>query len=485
VVGVISVVTVVAIGGFFISQQVLSESVRVTDETRAFQVAQSGLDRELATFDKANLTSGHFERTGSTPDGVYTITVDSMGGFEYRITSDAVTNDGRVESVTQRFYYLDLWDMNIGAGQSSPLGGGRGFNGNAYIEGPLYLRGDFDLSNANTVYEGGPLFVKDGDIIMGGSATIGYESPIDLFLTGSITGNRPDSCYYKSLSTSVPDIDLPWIDDVYLDKSMENAIAESTDNYQGYESRGIVNLEAVAGNPNTYPAYDDGTNVINRDLAPASPSQSSANYKFVGSSSGRASLNNGNYFLEIDTVPFGAWEGNGYPANGPDARHDDFAFNPAADTNGDGFVDGGLLYVEGTVFVDGDLHLGQNVRAYAGNGTIVVNGDVYIGGNIRPVGTGEISAENCLGIAATGDVVIGDNAHSGNVEAHLHGAIFANGEVSLYHTSSSFEGSILCDTIYGDKPNIVIKTNPLLPQYIPAGMPALGGMVFQGTWTRR
>jgi len=485
VIGVIAIVTVVAVAGFAVSQQVLAESERVTDESRAFQVAQSGLDRELATFDKANLTSGHFERTGSTPDGVYTITVDSVGGFEYLITSVGTTIDGRVESVTQRFYYLDLWDMNIGAGQSSPMGGGRGFNGNATIEGPLYIRGTLDLSNANTVYEGGPLFVKDGDLLVGGSATLGDASPIDLFLTGTIGGNRPQNCYYKSLSTSVPDIELPWIDDDYLDRMYQQAIDESTDNYMGYESRGIAAMEAVGGDPTTYTFYDadnDGVAEITRVRAPASPAPSSTHYKYIGASGGRSALNSGNYFLDIDTDPFGAWDGNGYPLGS--GLHDDFAYNPAADFDQNGTIDGGLLYVEGTVFIDGDLHLGQNVQAYAGNGTLVVNGDVFIGGDIEPVGTGEISAENCLGIAATGDVTIGDNAHSGNVRARLEGAVFANGEVALYHTQSSFEGSILCDTLYGDKPDIHIKTNPDLPQFIPSSMPALGGMVFPGTWTR-
>ncbi len=56
--------------------------------------------------------------------------------------------------------------MNIGAGQSTPLGGGRGFNGNATIDGPLYIKGDFDFQNGTGSYEGGPLMVKGGDVLL-------------------------------------------------------------------------------------------------------------------------------------------------------------------------------------------------------------------------------------------------------------------------------------------------------------------------------
>jgi hypothetical protein len=467
VMGVVALVTVVAVGGFWVASQTLHESQRVEGESKAFQVAQSGLDRELAAFSPAELMSGSYSKTGSTPDGTYSITASQTSGFEYLMTSVG-TSQGRQETVTQRFYYFNLWDMNIGTGQSAPLGGGRGFNGNAAIRGPLYIKGDFNFEQADATYEGGPLMVKNGDVIVGGSATIGYNDPIDLFLDGQITGNKPSSCYYKSWSTSVPDIELPWIDQDYMDAMYQRALEESVDNYMGYPARAINNTEANGGVAST---YDDGSTIAGRVKATSSPASTSDSYKYIGSGAGPASVGNGTYFLEIDSVSFGAWDGAGYPLGS--GLHDDFAFDAGT----------GTLYVEGTVFIDGDLHLGQNVRQYIGNGTLVVNGDVFVGGHILPVG-GAISAENCLGISTPGDVVIGDNAHSGNVEAHLHGAMFCNGEVAMYHTTSSFKGSILCDTIYGDKPNIVIETDPTLPEFVPSSMPALGGIVFKGTWTR-
>ena len=468
VMAVIAVVTVVAIGGFALSQQVLAESSRVLNETKAFQVAQSGLDREIAQFDTADVSGGGtYTKTGSTPDGTYEITGSQVSTFEYEITSEG-TAEGRTEGVTQRFFKFNLWDMNIGAGQSSPLGGGRGFNGNAAIYGPLYIRGDFDFDQANAVYEGGPLMVKGGDVIVGGSATIGYADPIDLFLDGSITGVKPSSCYYKSWSTSVPDIELPWLDDNFLDTRLNRALEESTDNFMGYASSAIVNTETIAGVAST---YGDGSTIPGRIYAPSSPASGSDHYKFIGNGTSRASLGDGSYFMEIDGVSFGAGEGNGYPA--ASGLHDDFAYDAGT----------GTMYVEGAVFIDGDLHIGTNVSNYKGNGTIVVNGDVFIGGEVEPVG-GDMSAENCVSLAVVGDVTIGDNAHSGNTRARWEGAIFCNGEVSLYHTATSFEGSILCDTLYGDKPDIEIRTNPDLPNFLPPDMPAIDGQTYLGAWSR-
>ena len=236
----------------------------------------------------------------------------------------------------------------------------------------------------------------------------------------------------------------------------------------GYASSAIANNEVNGGVAST---YDDGSTIAGRTGAPSVPASTHESYKFIGSSTGRSALGAGSYFLEIDGTSFGAWEGNGYPiASG---LHDDFAYDAG----------NGVLYVEGTIFVDGDLHIGTNVQNYVGNGTIVVNGDCFIGGEVEPMG-GEMSSANCVGLAVTGDVTIGDNAHSGNVRARWEGAIFCNGEVGLYHTDSSFEGSILCDTLYGDKPNIRIETNPDLPKYLPASMPAVNGQTYLGQWSR-
>jgi len=461
VMGLAALVTVVAIGGFVLSQQVLHESSRVQNESKAFQVAQSGLDRELAGFTEANLVDGAFERSGSTSDGVYTVTVAALAGseFEYVMTS-AGTADGEEESVSMRFFYLDLWNMNIGAGESAAMGGGRGWNGNASIDGPLYVRGDLEWS-ANAVYEGGPLFIRDGGLDVSGSGELGKADPIKLYATDGIIDGANQVYLDGPISSSVPDIDLPWIDEAFLDNALQTAMDESVDNFMGVPSRILGNTEATGANPATYPSL----------RALSSPASTSEYYKYIGPSAGRSDLNDGSTFMEIDSVSFGSWDGNGYPVGS--GKHDDFAYDFGA----------GTLYVEGTVFIDGDLHIGPSVHNYVGNGTLIVNGDIFIGAEFGP--RDGLAAEQAIGLVAAGDIVIGDNAHSGNVRAHYTGAIFCNGTVELYHTATSYEGSILAANIYGDKPDIHLTTNPVLPTVLPESMPgAGGGIVFPGTWTR-
>ncbi len=467
VIGVVALITIVAVGGYFLSANALDESQRVQAETRAFQVAQSGLDSELAVFNPVNLDTGYYPKSGSIDDGDYTIDVSSVGGggFEYIMTVSAVA-EGRSEAVTMRFYYLNLWDMNIGAGDSASIQGGRGWNGQGTIIGPLYTRGDVHLG-ANSHYEEGPLFIFDGDLYFdSGSAGIGEEGDVDLFLTGSMDSPTKD-VHLGTISSSVPDIVLPWVDGEYMDEMLAKAIAESTDNYMGPERRSIVNEECTANDPDTYET------VITRSAAAGA----SEYYKVIGAGATRDGLGEGTHNLTINSTSFGAWEGNGYDLGS--GLHDDFAFNAGT----------GTLYVEGTVFVDGDLTLGTNVSHYVGNGTLVVNGKVTILGYLAP--QNGISTTQALGITTPGDVDIGPRTGGGN--GSFTGAIFANGEVGLYGSGSAahgswYEGSILCGNIYGDMPNAELRTDPtnMLSQVLPESMPAAGGgMVFNGTWSRQ
>ncbi len=475
VIGAIAIITVVAIGGYAVSMNSINESTRVVAESRAFQVAQSGLDRELDIFDPNNIDTGYYPRTGSTADGSFIVDVIRVGsafadiGGEYAITSTGNAEQGE-ESVTLRFFYLDLWNMNIGAGENAALGGGRGWNGNASITGPLYIRGDLDWS-ANAAYEGGPLFIKDGALDVTGSGELGKADPIKIYATNGLTGKTGSVYPDGEVSSSVPDITLPWIDDAYLDEKYDTAIAESIDNNMGSDTRSITTVETDASGAST--SYDMA-------LAPAlsprvrvtsSPAYSSTHYKYVGPSSGRSASGSGANNVTIGAASFGAWEGHGYPA--ASGLHDDFAFDAST----------GTLYVEGIVFIDGDLMIGpgswnhgsDNGIAYRGNGTLVVNGDVEINTRLFPDGSG-LTPENCLGIVTPEDV---------RIEGYFHGAIFCNGTVGLYHTSTSFKGTMLADNIYGDLPNIHLEIDPALPAALPQGMPAAdGGVVFGGNWTR-
>ncbi|MDP2234655.1 MAG: hypothetical protein Q8K89_13540 [Actinomycetota bacterium] len=469
VLGAIAIITVVATAGYFLAQSALTQSQYIQAESRAMRVAESGLDRELATFSPANVGTAYFPKYGSTPDGPYTITVDEqntgsiMG--EYLMTSRGRSSDSS-ESVSMRFFYLDLWKMNISAGDPTTVGGGRGWNGQAKIVGPMYVRGDFEWW-ANADYDGGPLLIRDGSLVMGGNGKLGYAAPIDLYVTGSYPVDQLNKRLFTSrISHTVPDIELPWIDAKYIDEMYAKAIAESKDNNMGSPAaRTIVTTEALSFDPITYdtalaPVLNPRTSAIPL----AANGATSTHYKYIGKATGPKALYQGTNDLVIGATSFGAWSGNGYPA--ASGLHDDFAFDVAT----------GILYVEGTVFIDGSLTLGGQVKKYVGNGTLVCNGDVTINTALEPL-SGAVSAEQCLGITTPGDVTMND---------YFHGALFCNGTAGLYGTSTGFKGSILAGNIYGDKPNIFIYIDPNLAGALPESMPAAGGgMVFAGQWTRR
>ncbi len=257
----------------------------------------------------------------------------------------------------------------------------------------------------------------------------------------------------------MPDITLPWIEEADLDQKMQDAIDQSVDNKMGY-----LDIDSYEATSSADPAtYDDGSTIPGRSKAAGA----SDYYKYLGPSGGHRPMGSGTTDLVIGATSFGAWEGNGYPV--ASGLHDDFAFDAGT----------GTLYVEGTVFIDGDLEITSNVSRYKGSGTIVVNGDVLLNGvDLQPDG-GSMSKENVLGIMNTGDFRL-----QGPVSCNFEGAVFCNGEFSLYDTHTRFEGSVLCDTLYGDKPNVHLQTNPILPSIIPEGMPAINGQIYKGTWTR-
>jgi len=484
VLGAIAIITVVALAAFVLAQSALTQSQYVQAESRAMRVAESGLDRELAVFTPANVGTEYYPKYGTTPDGTYTITtVEQNTGSvmgEYLMTSTARSGESS-ESVTMRFFYLDLWKMNISAGDPTTLGGGRGWQGQAEIHGPMYVRGSFEWwASAN--YEGGPLLIRDGDLLMGGNGKLGYEAPIDLYVTGSYPVDELGKRLFTNrISHTVPDIELPWIDQEYMDTMYEKAIAESVDNNMGSAAaRTIMTTEAISADPDSYAtALGTALDPRNSAIPLATNAASSDHYKYIGMASGPKSLGNGTNDLVIGATSFGAWAGHGYSA--ASGLHDDFAFDVAT----------GTLYVEGTVFIDGDLELGPNVKNYIGNGTLVVNGDVVfdnagvdqpstpdalVSGPFQPQ-AGMISPEQCIGITTPGDVTI---------NGYFHGAIFCNGTASLYGTHTGFRGSMLAGNIYGDLPNIFLYIDPNLPGALPESMPAAGGgMVFAGQWTRK
>lgn len=463
VLGAVMLISLLAVGGYTLATQSLHQSVRLETESKAFQVASSGMDRELAGFSQTNFTSGStsYPLSGSTPDGTYQGSVSLNGPYMYTML---VTGRSGAEEVTveQDFFAMDLWAVSMGAGSNpaaGPFGSGAAWNGNSTIIGAFYVTGDIDF-NSNVDLYNGPLFASGGSVNFRGGVTThtsGTEK-YNIFASGGATGIDSNTRVY----TSCPKIDLPWLDQAYIDGMYNEAVLQSSDNVQG--TKPSTNTEVTTQyNPNTYTSV----------RAPGA----TAYYKVI----------EGPLTINSTTPAFGSSSG---------MYTDDFVWDPST----------GTLTVEGVIFVTGDVTIGQGVLNYKGNGAIVAeegNGGtgaitIATGGSFEPItdnGDGianDLTAENSLALVAKGDVSV----HSSKFE----GTVFTNKAFNLYRLggiTTTMEGPIHAHSINSDDPRNEIEMEDESPAtYLPAGVPGSStdprgpdfggnGMVVPGTWVRR
>lgn len=496
VLGVMTVVTVLAIGAFTLARQALFDAERAEDESRAFRAASAGLDTVLSTFDPEVLT---YAPVG-TPDGTATIEVNTTGGDagEYEVIASGVGIDGSTETVVQRFYYINLWEMNFaGTGSQSLMSGSSGMNGSSNIWGPFYIKGDLAVE-ANMAIMEGPLFVKGGDIVtQSGASQIGTaDRHVRLYCDGENVDLDKGTVYVDGPLFSVPTIELPKITYDDMRASALIALGQSID---GRMSR-IVD-------PSTAPA--------NLEIA----SRGGSTYKYFGEATSTiAPLGQGTTTLHLGTAglgTFGSWgsvttSASPIPAGGTttvysDAGsvnvYDDFAYwdNPSF-TPLHGGEHWDLLFISGTVFVDGPLIIDDHVM-YIGNGTIVANGPVTLEGALRPYSHTEAAPDVnkvgedrgwALGIVTPVDITMNaSGANNGAIPIRDNafdyaGAYYTDGTIFITHPGTSMRGSILSNKMDFSDPNTDLVTNPLLPSYLPESLPGGGeGIISLGLWSRQ
>lgn len=504
VIGIMAVVTILAVGSFVLAQQTLHESNRIEDESRAFRAASGGLDQVLTSFsDEA--TGTDFPIEGTSPDGSYTVELEDLGGSEYRLTSVGIGSDGSTETVRQQFYYMNLWKMNFaGTGPQSLISGSGGLAGTTNIIGPFYMKGNLPIANNMSCLEG-PFFVKGGNITVGSSGSLGSSSKYvkvncdgtgDPAVPPNYAKGGAGGVFVTSISRSVPDITLPVLTDEMLEQYATKAQAESVDNIMGTPSNDFgANLETSNGQSSDYrimnPPNNPGT--WQRNMAQATPVNS--NYKFIGRADGTISSKGaGSTALTIGGRSFGSW-GSVTTTNGVSIagdghytlanKYDDFAYD---DTNN-------RLYISGTVFIDGPLTLNEDIT-YIGNGSIVANGPITINGTLRPYGTntqGELN-EWALGLVTPVDMYFnagGNNSYANKTADEIRawtpdfaGAFFVQGTMH-FGNNPLVRGSVIAGKIESGGPNMCLVTNPLLPTYLPESLPGVDrGLLMPGLWTR-
>lgn len=450
VMGAVALITVVAIAGFLVAEQSTQDSTRTSGEEKAYQAASSGLE---VTFG----TDGFTDLAGASPQprvvvngtDSYQVTIhssaedNSLHSGEYEVISVG-TSGNSLETVRQRAYVWDLWRMNIAGangGSMNGASGNSGFNGQSTITGPFYTKGAFKVGSGSSSYydfSGGPLFVYNGSVTDWG----GTSGPGDLY------DNNPADTVPSgvTLHNDPPDIELPWISEAKKTTYYNNALLQSTDNKLGDTS-------TIITEPASYPA------VRAQGLNPAP-------YKYVGASTGPAALALGTTNLTLGATSFGRSPGMGYPATS--TAHDDFAYNAVTDN----------LYVEGTVFIDGDLTIGASTT-YHGNGTLFVNGQVIFSGDFLPPGggNGSVNSTNCVGIVTPYASAGGNSDPAVDIGGNtVHCAIFTNGLLGLQH-GGTFVGAALTGgiaAIGSGATHITVTLDPAVSSNLPSGMPARG-----------
>jgi len=519
VLGVMLVITVLAVGAFTLSSQVLHESVRLENESEAFRAASSGLEQVLSSFSvaeaEAMISSGPI--VDHTPDGTFTVTAEDLGGNQWRLTSVGVDSNGAMETVRQEFYFLDLWKMNFSGSAVSAQSSQSALSGHSSIVGPFYARGDLQVQQ-NMVLLEGPLFLKSGQLTVkndNGNPNyyIGTEdSSLKVYADGPspvVPNNKTGTnggIYITGPGSSVPDIELPEITDDQIREYATKAVNQSMDNVMGDTERNNLEAGVTAGmaDPATYTTMqppNTGTWSRGRALVGGTGWYkviAANDFVATGVQIGKGSLTTP---FTIGGRSFGAWGSinttdgisiaagpigsSGYPAG----VTDDFAYD---DVNN-------VLYVWGTVYVDGPLVVAEDVR-YIGNGTIIVNGDITLNGSFKPYGTNAQGENNkwAVGLVTSGAINFdkkgGGTVPAGtkellnirNLQPDYAGAFFCEGAATV-QGGNLVRGSILAGTVSipTGGTNIALVTNPLLPTYLPQSLPGLGvGILTPGLWSR-
>lgn len=477
VMGVIALLTVITMAGFFMARQSLNESELNRRESQAFQAANGAADAAVARLRLSGYRESDFPmffpKIGS---GEASVTMTPLLPNEYKLVSVGRGADGTIETVQCGVFEMRLYGMNIAYGSAAGFNQNTGgmFNGNASVYGPFYTYNNLRQGeNLGTSLSGGfgwgPIYIKGGtlDVKAGYLRDVGY-----LF----VDPEQPDPKVVASSTTvvrAVPPLEVPEVDAAFLTKAYQEARGQSADNVQGDPLVSVVkNAE-----PTPYPA------------TLLAPGASGSFYKVVDNDS----TVNGGYSAGL-TIGTGASFGR---------STDDFAWDAVTR----------VLTVWGTVFIDGPLTLvrdpaipGHPEIHYVGNGSLIVNGPVVIEESFTPVdpltvGLPEDGPRNGLanqrflpgeivGIATHTTISLqasttNNDKNPDGPPTHA-GAFFADERIS-FKSKTVVVGSLISRGIdVLNNNNMDLRTSPNLGKYIPRSMPGVDmRFVSVGIWARQ
>jgi hypothetical protein len=482
VVGIFLVLAILAVGVLTIAVEGLTSVVENKRYVNALGLAEAGLDRVLWNLQEQGvedvLSEPEFTLTFNNGVANVRITTEGAGTFQIKAISvgkvsqlDASPTTYYRKAVEATLFSINIWDMNFAGGaQQSVQTGTSGITGNGTFIGPIFVRGSLPLGGNSAIYEG-PVFIREGQIIVqSNSVTLGTSSDhIDYaYIDGDPPivdkqGNEiPESewenqgIYIDTLYGNTPEIDLPTLNSTKLQTYRERAESESTDN-------------TLSGTTQTAPFVNEN-DVIYPQVQNAFSGVGSGKYKVLDNDTSNASLGQGSFNVTIgsSTPSFGMVDVDGDGEVVDDKPYWEFAWDT---TNS-------VLYVNGTVFVDGDLVLGDGVNTitYMGRGTIVVNGDITLKSHLLAADFPQTSA---IGLVSAGNFIIQiANSFSTPSDPYgsdpdLQGAFFALGDVD-FSTSAQYtktRGTIIGGRFIFENIKPILQVDPDLPDKLPPSLP--------------
>ncbi len=445
----IMLLTVIGIAAFTISAQSIADSTRVRRQTTALQAASSGLERFISI--PGTPTVGIF--SGQLGGGDYSVTVvqTGSGAFVNRYLYTSVGTTGSATCTVRQYVdhtWTDPWTFEI-AGKKATVGTAQQLNGGSELLGSFYVVGDVDL-NSNAVIGGGTWYVTGTPKF--GSATTWTGTRQTLYTNSAALGANSgwtrlwsDTGDGGALASPVPPLELPYADQEYINGTYALARVESSDNLVGCSGSAGTEV-GTRGDPETYPP----------NLKFQFPDvMSSPCYKIVQPTNTTAAPTLWNGTSERKMYVLGP-KAFGRPT-------DDFA------------LVSNVLYVKGTVFIDGNLTIAETVTSYVGFGTIVVNGTVDLAGKppngllpLQPLSaTNVLPADHLtqttnLGIVAVGGITMNRKPYEGT--------LFSNAAISLGNNAAVW-GSIHGAAIEGDVHSDIIVESAVVFELVPPSMP--------------
>lgn len=449
VLGIMLILTTLAFAAVAISENDLASSSHDRDSTEALHIAEAGVQKALWQLEQFGNSMNPKTFTIAVNSGTAEVNaVQDMGQNWYWTIESTGTYGNARRKIKVTVFNFSMWNMNIATGSNKSLAsGGNGILGTASVDGPFYVRGNIELSG-NSSITGGPLFIKTGSLVLlNNSATLGLPgSPVSAFIEP--VGNNGDivdkdglrildnpnqsQVFLRQLSNQCPDIEVPPMDSL---ASYRN-IAKSE--------------SSVPPLPSTY--YQDASVSVDPNV--------SGGYKVLDDDGSVAMEDVGlrhTYHLDSSVSNFGSSTcGLGWDTSGGTKK----------------------LHVMGTVYIDGNLVIGDNKNdtvVYDGRGTLVVNGNITIKGKLIPASAGVMDSAHVLGLVTNEEITV-DVQHSGGTgrdNPDIAGALFATKKVSLIQNNTTFVGSMIAGTLnfaYGTN-NCHLYTDDSLPSFLPPSLP--------------